>query len=455
MYLNYLLGLTILSFGLFSAAGSGVTAEQPIAIFHAHDEPYTQVETYVCDLAKQGYSHVQIAPAQQSNPGPLPAPLEWAVRYQPVDYRVIAGRGSEADLKRLTSTATSCNIKIIADVVFNHMANMEQFRTLNFPTFTPQDFRPRCDINYSDGNTNTERFCWLNGDLPDLNQDRSNVREIHKGHLKKLVDLGVTGFRFDAAKHIEPQYVQDYITYINTITQGQSWNYLEVIEDRDTRPEEYIPIAAVTDFRLCTSLLQAFSFGGDLRSLRVPNALSDRRSVTFGINHDTDPEINPGFPVCRFGDRTDATLATTYVLARESGTPLILGKDNLRVPYINHGVNFRRIMQQRGRAGGNTRETVLAAVNSPTVLLMERGSEGFFVVNKAIARFDIPLLDLTLTNLEGCYRELRNNFTVAIERRGDGRKYVTRWGTWSRGGMDVQGRDALYFIREPFAQCAS
>lgn len=455
MHWQFLVRITAIPLLVFNVFSKGFTTEQPIAIFHAHDEPYAQVETYVCTLAQQGYSHIQIAPAQQSNPGPLPAPLEWAVRYQPVDYRVIAGRGDEQNLRDLVTRATSCNVKVIADVVFNHMANMEQYQDLNFPTFSPSDFHSRCPINYSDGNTITERVCWLNGDLPDLNQTRQNVRDVHTAHLQKLIDLGIRGFRFDAAKHIQPEYVQEYINYINRATQGQSWNYLEVIEDADTRPEEYTPIAAITDFRLCNTLLQAFSFGGDLRSLRVPNAVDDRRSVTFGINHDTDPEINPGFPACRYRDRSDGVLATSYVLARESGTPLILGKDNLNVPYIKHGVEFRRILYQRGNEGRNVKETVLGVVDSSTLLLMERGSEGFFVVNKSAAEFDIPVLDLTLTNLEGCYRELRNNFTVAIERRNDGKKYVTRWGSSSRGGIEVQGRDALYFVREPFSQCTT
>lgn len=453
MHLQVLIQFMVTPLVVLSLFTRGMTTEQPIAIFHAHDERYEQVTSYVCELAQQGYSHVQISPAQRSNPGPFPSPLEWAVRYQPVDYRIITERGNEQALQQLTATASRCNMQVIADVVFNHMANMEEFRDLNFPTFTPQDFHPRCDINYSDGNTITERRCWLNGDLPDLDQSRPNVREIHNAHLQRLLDLGVTGFRFDAAKHIEPRYLQTYIDYINAQSQGKAWNYLEVIEDNDTRAEEYTPIAAVTDFRLCNSLLQAFSFGGDLRSIRVPNALNDRRSVTFGINHDTDPEINPGFPVCRFGDRSDAVLATAYILARESGTPLILGKDNLNVPFIKHGVNFRRIMRQRGQSGQAVQETVLAVVDSPTLLILERGSEGFFVVNKAAEKFDLPVLDLTLTNLEGCYRELRNNFTVAIERRNDGRKYITRWGNASRGGLDVQARDALYFIREPFTQC--
>jgi len=58
--------------------------------------------------------------------------------------------------------------------------------------------------------------------------------------------------------------------------------------------------------------------------------------------------------------------------------------------------------------------------------MLERGAEGFFVVNKSSQTFSPPVLDLTLTQLEGCYRELRNHFTVAIEHRPDGKKYVTR-----------------------------
>ena len=85
--------------------------------------------------------------------------------------------------------------------------------------------------------------------------------------------------------------------------------------------------------------------------------------------------------------------------------------------------------------------------------MMERGSEGFFVENKGAGKFDVSTLDLTLTNLRGCYRELRNNFTVAVEDRNS-KKYVTRWGTGNRGGMEVQGRDALYFIRESFDKCS-
>jgi alpha-amylase len=67
--------LALSSFTAFALAG-----EQPVAIFHAFDQAYIDVELYVCELSNHGYSHVQIAPAQKSNPSD-----QWWARYQPID----------------------------------------------------------------------------------------------------------------------------------------------------------------------------------------------------------------------------------------------------------------------------------------------------------------------------------------------------------------------------------
>jgi alpha-amylase len=87
--------------------------------------------------------------------------------------------------------------------------------------------------------------------------------------------------------------------------------------------------------------------------------------------------------------------------------------------------------------------------------MIERGAEGLVLINKGRDAIEQPTLDLTLTRLEGCYLALDQDLSVAIERRPDGHKYVTRWGTWNRGGLQIQGRDALYFVREPFSLCGS
>ena len=420
-------------------------AEQPVAIFHAFDQAFVDVEGFVCELAAQGYSHIQVAPAQKSNPSE-----EWWARYQPIDYSVIEGKGSEADLRSLVTKAHSCGVKVVADVVFNHMADVPEFHDLDFPGIDHTNFHPGCGIDYADGNRTSELDCWL-GTLPDLDQSKPAVQAAQEAHLRKLLDLGIDGFRFDAAKHMPADALQRYLDFIRDQTGGAAWSYLEVIEDGDTKASDYTSVAPVTDFVLYASMKAAFEFGGDLRSLRVPTAADDPRSVTFGRVHDNIRELNPQ-AINPYADRTDALLATTYVLAREAGTPLVLNWDNHDFAPIRAGVRFRQVMRQRAASGGFVKENVLAVVDSPTLLVMERGDEGFYVVNKAAERFDVPALDLTLTDLEGCYRELRNDFDVAIERRGD-KKFVTRWGTWSRGGMAVEGRDALYFIREPWSQC--
>ena len=342
---------------------------------------------------------------------------------------------------------------MIAEVVFNHMADIPEFKNLDFPGgIGPADFHKWCSIAYDDGNRDSEENCWL-GMLPDLDQNKPVVMNIQKQHLEKLLALGIDGFCFDAAKHMPASTVKQYIDYVDRRSNNTAWNYLEVIEDDDTKAEDYNRVAAVTDFVLYRSMKGAFSFDGDLRSLRVPAGVNDPRSVTFGRNHGNIREINAE-AIDPYADRTDSYLATAFVLAHEGGTPLVLSWDNFDVPFIRTGVKFRQIMRQRGAGGGHVKENVLAVVDSPTLLVMERGSEGFFVVNKATAKFDVPVLDMSLTDLEGCYRELRNNFYVAIERRDDGsKKFVTRWGTPDRGGMEVQARDALYFIREPFSAC--
>jgi alpha-amylase len=439
-------GSLLVSVSVVTVPVKALAAEQPIAIFHAFNQPYKDVEPFVCTLADQGYSHLQISPAQKSNPS-----SEWWARYQPVDYSVIEGLGSAEDLSNLTKKAHGCGVKVIADVVFNHMADINGDLT-KFPGLSPSDFTPRCKIEYKDGNRNTEVDCWL-GTLPDL-KFTDTVKQLQKAHLKKLLTLGIDGFRFDAAKHMPQKLVQEYIDYVNQESKGKAWNYLEVISDSDTTAENYNSIAAVTDFVLYNSMRSAFSFGGDLRSLPA-QAVNDPRSVTFGVNHDTirviGGKVNTS-AINAYDDITDSYLATAYVLARKDGTPLIFNEDNLNAPYIPFGVKFRQTMVQREREGKNVSENILKVFNSPTVLLMERGAEGFFVENKGAGKFDIPTLDLTLSRLEGCYRELRNNFTVAIENRS-GKKFVTRWGTPKRGGLEIQGRDALYFIREPFDQC--
>ncbi|MBC7882565.1 MAG: hypothetical protein H7Y37_14805 [Anaerolineae bacterium] len=205
-------------------------------------------------------------------------------------------------------------------------------------------------------------------------------------------------------------------------------------------------------------MLQAGKRGADAIEIMKRNGASpaqiEARSAP-SIKVSTAPASTPSdhIDATSHDDASDSNLATAHILAKESSTPLVLNEERDNLPFVKAGVKFRQIMAQRGKENKNVRENVLAVVDSRTLLVMERGEEGFFVLNKALEQYDITALDLTLTNLEGCYRELHNNFSVTIERNSEGKKFVTRWGTASRGGMQVEGLDALYFIREPFSVC--
>jgi len=425
-------GLALLLAGGVAGAGPDpAAAEPPTAIVHAFNEPFRAVTAEVCRFARDGYSHVLITPAQVSSPGP-----EWWRRYQPVDLGRIGGRGSAADLRALTRRAHGCGLRVIADVVINHMSSHPAYRSLRFPGLGPADVHPRCAIDYNDGNTVSERRCWLNGDLPDLDPSRPAVARLQRAQLRQLLGLGVDGFRFDAAKHMEPSDLGSLVAHVQRLSGGRSWILLEVIDDHDTRPEMYTAIAPVTDYILCDTLRGAFAYDGQLSSLRLPRAIPDRRSVTFGLSHDSDPAINPGFGRCQPSDRHDGVLATAYVLARTDGTPLVLAADHRRSALLQAGARFRASLRARARAGADTREWVPAIGDPRNLLLMERGREGFFVVNKAATPLRITAAELAGGQLRGRYRNLRGGETLVIGGRN------------SRD-LTVPARDGIYFLRDP------
>ena len=444
--------------------------EPPVAIYQAFQIPLKTLTPRICALGAAGYSHVQLSPLQRSSPGP-----QWWKRYQPIDSTVLEGLGSEAELQALTRRAHGCGVKLIADVVFNHMANLsdgdgrENLRA--FPGLSAADFhtpaadpgrRPCSDSGndgpgsggngYADGNRQRELVCWLGG-LPDL-RFTPRVRARQRQHLERLLQLGVDGFRFDAAKHLPPAVLADHLAFIARRSGGRAWSYLEVIEDGDTRAADYNQLAPVTDFRLYHSLRRAFSWGGDLRSL-PPQAINDPRSITFARNHDTIPALrdDPRNALDPWSDDGDAWLAAAVVLGREGGSPLIFGDDHRRSAVIRQGVRFRRALRERARGGASVSERFLRVIDNPMLAMIERGAEGLVLINKGSEPIDRPVLDLSLTRLEGCYGAVDQDLSMAIERGGDGRNYVSRWGHGQRGGIRLEPRQALFLLRQPFSHC--
>ncbi|MFM9160894.1 MAG: alpha-amylase family glycosyl hydrolase, partial [Dolichospermum sp.] len=230
----------------------------------------------------------------------------------------------------MINAAHEKGIKVIADVVLNHLANYKNVAGHDikpFPTAYPifqerEYFHYKECIKYYNNSSELENNWLCSQDdpegLPDLKTGLPYVQEQQQNYLKKLLDFGFDGLRFDAAKHISRQDMQKILAVIPS----DKLYYGEVIGKDYGESMSYIPVfPKVTDFQLVNTLKAAFGFGGDLRSLVNPSdtqrSLPGQDAVTFARNHDT---WAPGqFDNWKFDDG-DLPLATAYVLAIKEGT---------------------------------------------------------------------------------------------------------------------------------------
>ncbi len=416
-------------------------------IYQAFDEPFQQVKNELPELTEQGYTHIQVSPPQKSN-----SSQEWWGRYQPIDFTVLESPlGNENRLKELIDAAHEQGQKIIIDVVLNHMANEPPYSdNLEYPRFSPQDFHSRACID-NDNDRYQVTHGWLGCSLPDLNTESEYVREQGKQYLQKLLALGADGFRFDAIKHIEPEYFQDVLQ----VVPSDKYVYGELIEGKADQSFLYTGIRDIdiSDYPLLGTMKQAFGLGGDLRSLIDPQsyngALPGVSAVTFAQTHDTvepDRDLYDAFGL----EERDVMLASAYVLARQDGLPLIYNED-ADYPIVKAGISFHEQMLGQSQYFRNGNEIARGA-DSPNLLFIERGSKGIAMINKAGEFFDVETAQMPGLDA-GCYKELRYGFTMSVTTDENGQKSITRWGTPERGGIQIGPRDALFFVPTDSQNC--
>jgi alpha-amylase len=330
-------------------------------ILHAFNWRYADVAARADEIARRGYRAVLVSPPLRSEGAP------WYQRYQPQDYRMLHNPlGDRADLEAAIAALRERGVAVHADAVLNHMANeanqradldypgsrvlgqyqlegAQQSRRLLFgdvttPLFTAADFHPaRCISDYNDPvQVRTGRLCGGAGDagLPDL-AATPRVIEMQRAYLRALRDLGITGFRVDAAKHMDVAHINAVFT--PEIRAG-AVVYGEIITGGGEGNGEYRlylqPYLAGTDhaaydFPLFHAIRGAFAFGARLDTLADPaargQALPAARAVTFTVTHDIP---NNGIFRGLILDPVDETLAYAYLMGRAGGMPLVYSDHN-------------------------------------------------------------------------------------------------------------------------------
>lgn len=424
------------------------------AIYHAFDACLADVQAKLPEIQEAGYTHIQISPPNKTpdrSDDPCTSDKYWYIQYQPFDYVVDGNLGNEKNLTDLIEAAHDRGIKVIVDVVFNHMANYRYYKDVAsfpeaYPLYPKKEYfhEEKCIGNYKDSyKVENDWLCSDNDPegLPDLRTDLPYVQQKQQEYMKKLLALGADGFRFDAVKHIPPE---DLDKIVQVIPEDKFY-YGEVIGNI-AQSQRYIPpFPKITDFSLVYSLKSAFGYGGDLRSLVDPassnRALPGYEAITFARNHDT---WAPGqFDNLKF-DEGDLPLATAYVLAIKEGTPLILKFDAFN-PTVKAASQFRAKMEGEPQYYRNGNE-IAAGADNPNLLFIERGDRGLAIINKAGSTFDFTAAKMPGLAV-GCYSELQYDFEMCVDYGGDGQKYINKWGSPSRGGIDIGPRTALFFVK--------
>ena len=397
------------------------TPSRKNVVVQMFNKPFRNIETLLPDLEQIGYSHILISPPQKSHPSE-----EWWGRYQPVDFMVIEGPlGDEDDLRDLCTHAGNSEIRIVVDTVLNHMANHPDYVEIRgckvirvkYPRYSIHDFYP---IKHTSMDTLQG---WMNCDLPDLHTTSTYVRNEARNYLHMLVDLGVGGFRFDAAKHIEA----DFFDYVLSRLQGL-FLFGEFVEANTFNiGYEYLKNMDAYDFPLARTMKSAFGYGGDLRTLVNPsvdgNALSGVSAVTFVRHHDI--AMHPDwFDFFRIADPIDQSLAYAYILMRRDGTPFVY-LDEYNSEILKAGVAFHNLALGHG-------ERWIVTENNRLVL--QRGSELLGVINKEANTWNLIGIQTGLK--PGRYCELISHGTVHIENGGVFPQY------------DLSGRSAGLFVKE-------
>ncbi len=209
-----------LMLGISSATAAGLPEKvEDGVMLHCHGWPFKAIEENLDRIAVAGFNAIQVSPIQAIR---QPKPTEksaqqpsgpWWLFYQPVSFETVGNYklGSEAEFRSLAEKADQKGIKIIVDLVLNHVADtgtpVDQDQELDLALRDPSLYHFQGSIdNYQDRWQVTQRNL---GSLPDLNTQDQRVQDMHVRFLNKCIDLGADGFRFDAAKHIETSRGED------------------------------------------------------------------------------------------------------------------------------------------------------------------------------------------------------------------------------------------------------
>ncbi|MCH5297973.1 MAG: starch-binding protein [Ruminococcus sp.] len=281
-------------------------------ILHCWNWSYNNIKKYLPQIAEAGYTAVQTSPVTQpkdyywegvayGNVG-IPDGIggtdgNWWKSYQPVTESLCDNGytwyGTKAEFKSMCDEAEKYGIKVIVDIVANHMGNIKGYK-IGSVEEVMGDISPQVGqfwnpamltdssywhISTSWTHSSDGRFDVTQGNMgmPDLNTGDSKVQNMILNLLKECIDNGADGFRFDAAKHIEtpaddPAFASNFwdvvldgaTSYAKSTKNFTPYYYGEVLNRIDSNAAEnyYLSKMSVTDNSTGDNIRNTLKYGG-------------------------------------------------------------------------------------------------------------------------------------------------------------------------------------------------
>lgn len=280
-------------------------------------------------------------------------------------YEIDESFGTMDDLKELVTLCHERGIKVILDLVLNHTSSQnESFKEFTRAHQSGDKSNPFYDYySYTTpGNTKGKTFskitssddfyeCNFSTDMPELNYDNETVRndmlDVAKYYLN---EIGVDGFRFDAAKYIyfgeTAPNVEFWDWYVGELKKIKPDVYtVAEVWDSDSVTDAYMPVVNCFNFSMSQQegIIALAAKKGDVNRYvsyvesYVNNIKAMNESamiIPFIANHDTD--------------RAAGYVQVSYKTAQMAANLYLLGPGS---PFIYYG---EEIGMKGSRGGANT-----------------------------------------------------------------------------------------------------
>lgn len=326
-------------------------------MLHAFNWSYNTIKENLPAIAAAGYTTVQTSPVQQpkdySTSGDVTG--QWWKLYQPISFHIAeqSWLGTKDDLKSLCDEADKYGIKIICDIVSNHIANADETRpdsvSNQVKKYEPEFYKKRKTYTrtYKGDANDSSVQAVVQGHVskcPDLVTNDTAVQGYIINLLKECIDCGVDGFRFDAAKHIETEddgeYASDYWKNITTSassyytqkTGDDLYIYGEILNNcgADRSYSSYTKYINVTDNRTGDAVLYNVTRGkaSTATNATYKSGVAASNAVLWAESHDTYEGNSGSSGFSNTADVSDENVVKAWaiVASRKDSTALFFAR---------------------------------------------------------------------------------------------------------------------------------